>query len=870
LARNGRLNATDDIVRLVPEDVQTVIAASDLTGNDAESGTEALEIVSVSAVSNGSVELLSDGSVLFLSAQDFWGDAYFDYTIRDPYGRESTARVEVNVTPVNDAPVAYNDGVFTGVEDQVLIIPVADLLGNDVDVDGDILSIRADGFDPLTGPDGEFLNPGVFLSGTGGDASLFGANVYFSPHANHFGFAGFVYTVTDGNGETSTAEVELNFIGVNDAPTAVVDRQSARLGQPKLIEVAQLLQNDQDIEEDAFYFSGATSGAGGTIRLLDIAMAEVSDATLAHYVEFTGTDLGMATFEYEVTDVLGASSTGRVEVTVRPVNDPPNARNDSGFLTLEDQVLIIDPSDLLANDDDPNGDVITLIDFERFPLNGRVAWTPEGMIAFTPRSNYNGDAGFTYILTDEEGLTDTAFVSILIMPDNDAPVLNDDVLEGVEDMPVTVIPAEAFANDGDPDGDVLFFESANILGVLRNDFTDRQPFEQQLDLTTAIVVVTAATGATLADGAELPLWLVFDAATATFSGTPPIGVTDPIEVLVDLTDTNLVSKTSLAHQIAVTLDPAALLIGDVAVDVPQSNTVAATLADGSALPGWLVFDAETLTFSGTPDDPTAAAFDVRIVFTAINRADGTESAFEASLTIDPSDEAGLAAGIVYDPDYLILSAGEGTFSAAEWTGRPLPGWLAFDAETLSFSRTDIAPSAEEDITRVWLSFTPDGAEDAAWSIELRIDPFAPFDEMQNQLFVNDPYFAALGLMAIPVSGDESYGAQKAYFTDLPDWLSFDETTQTLSGTPPEKYVGTIPVRIDIGASAESGMPAYSIITNVTIDTELLLGAAGGFSVAVFDELLDLVVPKDFDGSFALEYYARDTKGAVSEEPAIIV
>ena len=868
LQRVGRFNASDDIIRFADEDIPLIITADRLTGNDAAEGTDDLQIVSVEDVSGGTTLLRSDGSVLFTGAPDYNGDAFFDYTVRDPNGRESTARAEVNILPVNDAPIGFDDGVFEGIEDEVLIIPLADVLGNDVDVDGDVLSIA--GFSAVTGPDGELINPGIFNLGTNGSASVFAGNVLFAPAADHFGYAAFEYTVTDPDGETSTAIVTLNIAAVNDAPDAARDQRIARLGRSELIEIDTLLSNDSDKEGDAFSFTGVAAGANGTVAMLNLAGTEVTDAAEAHYIRFDGLELGSASFTYEITDIFGASSNGRVDLEVIPLNDPPRARNDGGFETLEDQIIIIDPALLLENDDDPNGDAIDITGFERFPLNGRVEWTPDGMIAFHPRSDYNGNAGFTYILTDDKGDSDTAFVSILIMPDNDAPVLRDDVIDGVEDEPVTVIPAEAFANDGDADGDLLFFESANVLGVLNVDFTDRETYSETIKLSSAVVIQTTASAATDAAGEALPAWLSFDPLAATFTGLPPVDVTDTFEVTVELVDTNLVSGVETAYSRSFILDPADLAAGDVVYPVEQTNTVGAALAGGGALPSWLAFDPATLIFTGTPGNPGDPAFDVEITFTAVDPESGAASIYSDTISIDPSDTAALSSGIAYSPDYLVLSAGAGTYSAAQWTGRPLPGWLAFDAETLSFSQTSIPPSPDEDITRVWLSFTPEGEEDQTWAIELRIDPFAPFDEIQNQLFLNAPYFSALGLMVVPVAGDETYTAQKAYLTDLPDWLSFNPDTLTLEGDPPEKYVGTLPVRVDIGASAASGMPPFSIIYNVVIDTDYELIGGAGFSLNVFDELIDIGVPADFDGAFAIEYYARDTKGAISEEPAIIV
>ena len=870
LQRNGRLNAADDLIRFAIEDETLVITADRLKGNDAATGTADLQIISVEAVSGGTVSLHADGSVLFTGDQDHNGDAFFDYTILDPNGRQSTARAEVNILPVNDAPVGVNDGIFNGIEDVPLFISFADLLGNDIDVDGDSLSIIFDGFHPILDVNGDPLGNGADGFGSYGDASLGAGGVTFEADSNHFGYAGFIYTLTDPDGETSTAEVSLNILAVNDAPTARVDRLSARLGLSKAIEISFLISNDEDVEGDSFVFTGAANGANNAVVMLDAAQNITTDASLARYVQFTGQELGPTTFNYTLEDEFGASSSGRVEVNVRPLNDPPKAVNDSGFETIEDAIIIIDPADLLANDYDPNDDPITITGFERFPLNGRVEWTTGGMIRFIPRTDYNGPSGFTYILEDDQGGVDTGFVSINIVPENDAPVLRDDVVSGVEDQPITVIPAEAFANDGDPDGDVLFFETANFLGVLINDFTDRDPYSKSLDLPTAVVVSSLAEDAVLADGNILPEWLVFVAATATFTGIPPVEVVDPIDVIIELVDVNSVSGLETRYTRDFILDPAELELGDVVYDVVQTNTVSAQLSGGGALPGWLVFDADTLTFTGVPDVGASAVFDVEIVFTVVDPRDASEVQFVEAVTIDPTDIAALASGISYSSSYLVVAMGAGTFTAAEWTGRPLPGWLAFDAETLTFSRTEIAPDPAEDITRVWLSFTPDGAEDQSFAIELRIDPFGPFDTGLNQLFVNNPYFEDLGIMAIPVGGDEAFTSQQAYLTDLPDWLSFDPVTQTYQGDAPEEYVGSIPVRLDVGASVETGLPAFSIIHNVVIDSSIDLVGSAGFHVTTFDELIDLVTPLDFNGSFAIEYTARDTKGAVSSEPAIIV
>ena len=140
-------------------------------------------------------------------------------------------------------------------------------------------------------------------------------------------------------------------------------------------------------------------------------------------------------------------------------------------------------------------------------------------------------------------------------------------------------------------------------------------------------------------------------------------------------------------------------------DLEHPDTVvlnySAVLADGSALPDWLAFDANTLTFSGTPsfDDATVLAVKVMV-------SDG-ESSAEQVFTIDvidvinensapealiPLDNQNAAEGQAFsyqlptdafiDVDNDVL-----TYSATLADGSALPDWLTFDGATQTFSGT---------------------------------------------------------------------------------------------------------------------------------------------------------------------------------------
>ncbi|MGL1258692.1 tandem-95 repeat protein, partial [Vibrio parahaemolyticus] len=87
---------------------------------------------------NGTVTVNNDGTVTYTPDDNYVGKDTFTYVVTSGGVSESTT-VEVNVTPVNDAPVAKDD-IATTQEDTPVTI---DVLPNDTDVDGDTLSIQS-------------------------------------------------------------------------------------------------------------------------------------------------------------------------------------------------------------------------------------------------------------------------------------------------------------------------------------------------------------------------------------------------------------------------------------------------------------------------------------------------------------------------------------------------------------------------------------------------------------------------------------------------------------------------------------------------------------------------------------------------------
>jgi VCBS repeat-containing protein len=99
-------------------------------------------------------------------------------------------------------------------EDTAITIPSADILGNDTDIDGDVLVIAAVEATSVAGA-------AVTLNG---DGSVFydpAVSAIFDVLAEGEAYVDtFSYTVSDGNGGIDTATVSVTLIGINDGPPA--------------------------------------------------------------------------------------------------------------------------------------------------------------------------------------------------------------------------------------------------------------------------------------------------------------------------------------------------------------------------------------------------------------------------------------------------------------------------------------------------------------------------------------------------------------------------------------------------------------------------------------------------------------------------
>lgn len=160
---------------------------------------------------------------------------------------------------------------------------------------------------------------------------------------------------------------------------------------------------------------------------------------------------GVEIFHYQAGDGI-LTDTAAVTLTIISIQDIPVLADDF-YTTTEDILLFVPSPGVLGNDNDNDGDVLTVITNTQ-PAAGTVDMNTNGSFFYFPPENYNGTVNFTYSATDGF-YTEQATVTLMIFPAPDAPIAVNDVYTTTEDFPLIIAPPGVLANDSDPDGDML-------------------------------------------------------------------------------------------------------------------------------------------------------------------------------------------------------------------------------------------------------------------------------------------------------------------------------------------------------------------------------------------------------------------------------
>ncbi|HCE2247901.1 TPA: tandem-95 repeat protein, partial [Vibrio parahaemolyticus] len=351
---------------------------------------------------NGTLVDNGDGTWTFTPQIDDDTEVSFTFDIIDDEDLVVSGSANLDILPINDAPNAKND-VITTEEDTAVTI---DVLVNDSDVEGDVLSIQS-----------------ASVPSEQGSVDIVDGKLVFTPAENFNGEATITYIVTDGD-LTDEAKVTVTVTPVNDSPVAVDDTTSI---QEDTVVTIDVLTNDTDVDGDKLSIESASvPKEQGTVEVVDGKLVFTPAENFNGDAEIT----------YTVTDGE-LTDEAKVTVTVNPVNDAPTIKVEAVESITEDAV---------------NTDTVVAT------LTVRDTDTPEDQLTVSLENNSNGyfvlvgdevkltQAGVDAVNNDELNLKDLTISasvsdgvnptasdsdSLIVNRVNDAPTIKVDAVESI-------------------------------------------------------------------------------------------------------------------------------------------------------------------------------------------------------------------------------------------------------------------------------------------------------------------------------------------------------------------------------------------------------------------------------------------------------
>lgn len=315
---------------------------------------------------HGTAKIEANNRITYKPNDDYSGTDSLTFHLSDGKGGVVSGTVPIAVTAVNDGPIAVSDVVAIA-EDTTTDI---DVVGNDSDADGDLLTIEIASL-PLNGIS-EVVN----------------GKIRYTPRPNFHGVEQFTYRITDGKGGEATAAVQINITNINDGPPiALPDMATIQKGQPVVIAV---LANDSDPDEDLIQLS-----AIATLPTKGIASIVGQEISYSPQFGAVGTDM----FQYVVTDGFGGISVGTVTVQIVGPNAPPLVQ-PAYCQTDKDQAVICDVSSFVTDSDSTL--TYSLHPNQSPDLKGSfmVEDSASGKFRFVPTPGFAGTTSGWFIVSD--------------------------------------------------------------------------------------------------------------------------------------------------------------------------------------------------------------------------------------------------------------------------------------------------------------------------------------------------------------------------------------------------------------------------------------------------------------------------------------
>ncbi len=230
---------------------------------------------------------------------------------------------------------------------------------------------------------------------------------------------------------------------VEDAGNQTIAAWATNIDPGAPTETGQLLDFQVINDNPALFSVQPTISPEGTLVFTPAANASGAATLTVRLHDNGGTGLGG----------IDTSAPQSMVIQVTPVNDAPDASNDT-FAMTEGTTLVATAPGVLLNDSDVEADPLSAF-IVNLPANGTVHLLANGSFDYTPNAGFSGEDSFTYQVTDGTSNSNQAIVLITVTAINHAPQSSDDHYSASEDQALTIDLPGVLANDIDPDGDTI-------------------------------------------------------------------------------------------------------------------------------------------------------------------------------------------------------------------------------------------------------------------------------------------------------------------------------------------------------------------------------------------------------------------------------
>ncbi|MBK7664786.1 MAG: tandem-95 repeat protein [Sterolibacteriaceae bacterium] len=408
--------------------------AANVKTNDTGLSDTPVNVSLVSDVSHGTLTLNADGSFSYThDGSENFSDS-FSYRLTDNDGQVSEATVSITITPVSDTTPAANADAISVAEG-----------GSATSLVGGATSVMANDGGLSDTPVNVSLVSGV----SHGTLTLNADGTFSYTHDGSENFSdSFSYRLTDNDGQVSDATVSITISPVSDAtPVASDDAIAVAEGGTATSLVGgatSVMANDSGLSDTPVNVSVVSGPAHASAFTLN------ADGTFSYVHD--GSENFSDSFSYRLTDNDGETSTATVSITITPVSDTTPVASDDAISVAEGGTatsLVGGATNVKTNDtglsDTPvNVSLVTDVSHGSLTLNA------DGTFSYVHDGSENFSDSFSYRLTDNDGETSTATVSITITPVSDnSPVITSSSQVTVTENTRTVLAVTSLDLDGD-------------------------------------------------------------------------------------------------------------------------------------------------------------------------------------------------------------------------------------------------------------------------------------------------------------------------------------------------------------------------------------------------------------------------------------